>query len=283
MKNYADLHIHTNASDGLLSPEEVIWWANKKKLKAISITDHDTINGVAKAITQSMNKDAPEIVPGIELNSDFSGEEVHVLGYYIDYSDVDFINRLKEIQQSRYTRAIKIIEKLNGLNINISLEQVLNKSKGESIGRPHIARVLVEKGYANDIKDAFNKYIGMDSPAYVERYKLTTKQAINIISSVGGIPVMAHPGLLKKKDILNKLLEQGFKGIEVYHTKHDKKITKQLLEIAINKNLLITGGSDCHGKLINGAPELGAATIDSENFLKLKNAAKKVISNLKYK
>lgn len=275
---YADLHIHTNASDGLLSPEEVIWWANKIKLKAISITDHDTINGVAKAINSNINKDTPEIVPGIELNSDFYGEEVHVLGYYIDYTDVGFLNKLKEIQQSRYTRAINIIKKLKGLNINISTEQVFNASKGESIGRPHIARILVEKGYANDVKDAFNKYIGIDSPAYVERYKLTTKQAVSIINNVGGIPVLAHPGLLKKKTVINELLEQGFKGIEVYHSKHDKKITNQLLEIAINKNLIITGGSDCHGKPINGVPELGTVTIDYESFLKLKNAVK--VNNL---
>lgn len=268
---YVDLHIHTTASDGTLSPEQVLWWARKKKLKAISITDHDTINGVAEAISiNKQNKDL-EIVPGIELNSYFDKEEVHVLGYYIDYTNVAFLNKLKEIQESRYNRAIKIIKKLNDMNINISFEQVLSISKGVSIGRPHIARVLSENGYSKDIKDAFNKYLGKDCPAYVERYKLTTKQAIQMISNVKGIPVLAHPGLLNNKTIIKELLDQGFQGIEVYHTKHDNNTIKELLKIATK--LLITGGSDCHGKTADGIPELGNVTIDYNTFMKLKKAA----------
>ena len=270
---YADLHIHTTASDGILSPEQVIWWAAKKQLKAISITDHDTINGVAEALLINKQNNDIEIVPGIELNSYFNGEEVHVLGYYIDITDEAFLNKLKEIQDFRYNRALKIIKKLNMLNISISVDQVLSISKGDSVGRPHIARALVKNGYAKDVKDAFNRYLAKDCPAYVERYKLTTKQAIETINNIKGIPVLAHPGLLNNKAIINELLDLGFRGIEVYHSKHDESAVNRFLKIALEKDLLITGGSDCHGKLIDGKPELGNAAIDHGKFIELKKAA----------
>lgn len=270
---YADLHIHTNASDGLLSPEEVVWWACKKQLKAISITDHDTISGVVKALRINNYKDYLEIVPGIELNSDFYGEEIHVLGYYINCNNEWFISKLEEIQLSRYYRAIKMIKKLNDININISMEQVEKISKGKSIGRPHIARVMIEKGYVNDLKSAFDKYIGKNRPAYVDRYKLSTKQAIQMISDIGGIPVLAHPGLLKEKSKIYTILNQGFKGIEVYHIKHDKDTVKWLEGVAKRKELIITGGSDCHGILVNKEPVLGTITINFSKFLLLKKAA----------
>lgn len=277
---YADLHIHTTASDGLLTPEQVIWWAKNKQLKAISITDHDTIDGVAKAVLINGPWSEFEIVPGIELSSNHNGEEVHVLGYYIDYADESFMNKLKEIQESRYNRALKMISKLKEMDIHISVKQVLNISKGASIGRPHIARALIENGYTKDVKDAYAKYLNKDCPAYVKRYKLTTKQAIQMINSVKGIPVLAHPGLLKDKAIINDLLNQGFDGIEVYHTKHDGETTMELLKIALDEKLLVTGGSDCHGKLVNKTPELGNIRIGYDRFIELKNAAKSKRKNI---
>lgn len=270
---YADLHIHTNASDGILTPEEVVEWAYKKKLRAISITDHDTVSGIERAIKANEIKNSLEIIPGIELNTDYNGEEIHILGYYIEYKNAWFLNILKNMQQSRYERALKMIHILNSLNIMISMDQVQKFSKGSSIGRPHIARAMIESGYIDNIKNGFDKYLGKGRPAYVERYKLDSKQAIEIINKIGGIAVLAHPGLIKNKKIISSIINLGIQGIEVYHTKHDQDTIRYLKYISNERKLLITGGTDCHGITINNQPILGNVTIDYNNFIKLKNAA----------
>ncbi len=256
-----DLHIHTTASDGLLTPDEVVHWANKKNLRAFSITDHDTVSGV-KEVLKKYKSSYSEIIPGIELNSDYYGEEIHVLGYYIDCNNKFFTDKLKEIQHFRYNRAVRMIKKLNDLGVNIDIKQIEKESVGKSIGRPHIAHILIDNGYAKNLKSAFDKYIGKNRPAYVERYKLTTKQAINMVIEAKGVPVLAHPGLIENKNLINDILNLGFKGIEVYHTKHDKETEEWLLEIASAQGLAITGGSDCHGVLINKEPILGSVFID---------------------
>lgn len=270
---YADLHIHTNASDGILTPEEVVEWAYKKKLRAISITDHDTVSGIDRAINANKIKNFLEIVPGIELNTDYNGEEIHILGYYIDYKNTWFLNILKKMQQSRYERALKMIHILNGLNIMISMDQVQKISQGSSIGRPHIARAMIESGYIDNIKTGFDKYLGKGRSAYVERFKLDSKEAIEIINKIGGVAVLAHPGLIKNKKIISSIINLGIQGIEVYHTKHDQDTIRYLKYISKEKKLLITGGTDCHGFMVNNQPILGNETIDYNNFIKLKNAA----------
>jgi len=271
---YADLHIHTTASDGVLAPKEVLKWAFKKGLKAISITDHDTVSGMTEALSINKLTDL-EIIPGIELNSEHNDEEVHVLGYYFNYNNKGFLEKLREIQQFRHDRAIKMIRKLNHLNIDINIDEVKYISNGESVGRPHIAQALINKGYAKDIKSAFKDYIGIGCPAYVGRYKLSTKQAIMMINDADGVPVLAHPGLLKDESKLNDILDQGFSGIEVYHSKHDNKTVKRLKDFAREKGLLITGGSDCHGKPHNNEPILGTVTINYNEFSLLKQFAGK--------
>lgn len=270
---YADLHIHTNASDGILTPAEVVEWAQKKKLRAISITDHDTVFGIDKALESNKNNNYLEIIPGVELNTDFYGEEIHILGYFIDYNDTNLLNILKKMQQSRYERALKIINKLNNLDINISMDQIKRISEGNSIGRPHIARAMIESGYINNIKSAFDNYIGKGRPAYEERFKLESKKAIEIINKIGGVAVLAHPGLIKNKAIISSLINIGIQGIEVYHTKHDYDTIRYLNNIAKEKKLLITGGTDCHGIMVNNEPILGNVTIDYNKVIKLKNAA----------
>jgi len=267
---YADLHIHTNASDGLLSPEEVVKWAIIKKLRAIAITDHDTITGIEPAINSNDRSDKLEIIPGVELNTEFDGKEVHILGYFIDYKNSWFLDILDKIQNSRYHRARKMIEKLQHLGIKISFERVEEISKGSSIGRPHIARAMVESGYVSDIPDAFDKYIGEGCPAYVERYKLTTKEAIEIINKIKGIPVLAHPGLITDKNIINHILDLGIMGIEVYHPKHDSDMISYLFLLSKKRGLFITGGTDCHGYMQNGQPIMGNVSINYNKVLELK-------------
>lgn len=267
----ADLHIHTTASDGLLSPSEVVRWASVKRLTAIGITDHDTINGISPALEAS-SEYGVEVVPGIELSTLYEEEEIHILGYYIDYKAAWFLNTLEKIQNSRYERAASIVSKLNGLGINITLEQVTNIANDGAIGRPHIARAMINKGYINNIKEAFKSYIGKGCPAYVERYKLSSGEAIDILKKLGGLSVLAHPGLIKNKANIGNIINLGIDGIEVYHSKHDDETIRNALAIASSRKLLITGGSDCHGMKVNNEPILGNCSVDYKYVQKLKEA-----------
>lgn len=270
----ADLHIHTTASDGLMTPDEVVYWSKLKRLTAIGITDHDTVNGISSAEDASL-KYGVEIVPGIELSTLFEDEEIHILGYYIDYKDPWLLNILEKIQNSRYERAAQIVNKLNGLGVEITLEQVKIKADNGAIGRPHIARAMIDKGYITNIKEAFKGFIGKDCPAYVERYKVSSKEGIDIIKRTGGISVLAHPGLIKNKAKISNIINLGIDGIEVYHSKHDDETIRNALAIARTRNLLITGGSDCHGVKLNNEPMLGNYSVDYKYVEMLKDAVKR--------
>lgn len=270
----ADLHIHTTASDGLMSPEEAVQWACIKRLAALGITDHDTVNGIQPAEEASL-KHGIELVPGIELSTVYDEEEIHILGYYIDYKAEWFLERLEKIQNSRYERALKIVRKLNGMGIKITFEQVESIADSGAIGRPHIARAMIDNGYVGSIKEAFQKFIGKGCPAYVERYKLSSAEAIDMIKELGGVSVLAHPGLIRQKCYIEKIINLGIQGIEVYHSKHDDETVRNALAIAASRNLLITGGSDCHGIKVNNEPILGNYTVDYEHVEKLKKSSKK--------
>lgn len=269
----ADLHVHTTASDGLLSPEEVIKWAVHKKLSAVAITDHDTIKGVQPAVDISRQYKI-EVVPGIEFSSEHMDEEIHILGYYINYDKSWLKEKLDEMYQSRYTRAVKMIDKLNDIGVDITLEQVKRIAESGTIGRPHIARAMQEKGYIGNMKEAFKNYIGKGCPAYVERYRISCQEAIDIIKQLGGVPVLAHPGLINNKECIDEILNMGIEGIEVYHTKHDDRTIRDTLKIVDNRKLLITGGSDCHGIFLNNEPILGNVWVDYKYVEILKEKSK---------
>ena len=176
----ADLHLHTTFSDGKLTPQQVVKEAWK-------------LDGVPLALDEAKKYSNLEVIPGIELSTDWGGQEIHILGYYIDYDDVNFKAVLSKLQQRRENRIEKIVEKLKDININISFYEVSKKSSGSSLGRPHVASVLIEKGYAASVKDAFSKYLGRGKPAYVPRGKLTPFDAIDMVKQSKGIPVLAHP------------------------------------------------------------------------------------------
>lgn len=267
-----DLHIHTNASDGILSPEEIIDMAYKTKLKGISITDHDTLDGLAQAEVYLMEKQIPvEFIPGIELNTEYKKIEVHILGYYINYKQQKLINYLAQIKKQRFERAKLMVEKLNNLGFYISFAQVERLIQGDSIGRPHIAMALIEKGYTSSIEEAFEKLLGQGKPAYVPRYKFLPQEAIALIKDAGGIAVLAHPGLINDKNTVDEILKMGLDGIEVFYPQHTQDEIDYFMRLCRNNKLTITGGSDFHGtselKIRN---VIGICGLDEYYYRKLK-------------
>lgn len=240
-----DMHVHTTASDGCLTPEGVIDYAMEKGLFGLAITDHDTIDGIETALDYARYNKLL-VIPGIELSTELNEEEIHILGYNIDYNSKILLNLLNTLKYERENRASKIINRLRDLNIDITLEEVMVNSKEGVIGRPHIAKVLMNKGYVEDIASAFPKYLNKGAVAYVPRYKITPYEAIKLIKEINGTPVIAHPGIIKDKMIIRDLIDNGIEGIEVYHSLHSCQDEDFLYNIAQDFKLLVTGGSDFH-------------------------------------
>lgn len=264
-----DLHIHTTASDGRLSPEEVLVKAAECGLSFIAITDHDTVDGLI-SLTSSCLNHRPVVIPGIEFSIDMPGCEVHLLGYYIDPFNIELKKQLTNLIDDRRLRIEKIVTKLNKLGYNITKEEIFKNTKETtSIGRPYVARVLVEKGYYQSVADVFNKLLYKNGPAYVPHYKLKPRQAIDLINYCRGIPVLAHPGLIGDDGIVIKMIEDGIRGIEVYHPRHNSVEICKYLELARQYRLVVTGGSDFHGIPSRYPEKLGMFSVPDELALNL--------------
>lgn len=243
---YCDLHIHTIFSDGLYKPEEVVRKAKELGFSAIGIADHDAVAGIENAIIEG-EKFGIEVIPACEFSCLMDDKDVHILGYLLDYQNPSLISFLKKVQDKRIERAEKIIGNLSKQGIKIELKRVLEVAKNGAVGRPHIAQVLLEEGYVSTIEEAFMKFIGYHCPAYVPKMEISPKEALDIIRDFKGIPVLAHPISYDFEKIIFPLIKMGIRGIEVYHPDHTEYHTHYFLEIAKKYNLLITGGSDCHG------------------------------------
>ena len=257
-----DLHIHSTASDGSFSPIEIINLAKKIKLKAISITDHDTIDGV-KEILKHSQSNTLEFICGVEISCEPPAQfknlgSIHLLGYGFSVYDKNINAILNKAKKARMQRNPAIIEKLNTLGFNLTIEQVEERFGADQTGRPHIAELMKEKGYVKSFKEAFDKYLGKGKPAYVEKYKVSCSKAIKTILEAGGIPVLAHPGILnlnqshQLEDFIDTLITYGLAGMEVYYTGHDDALTSFYEKLAHEKKLLATGGSDFHGQFNKG-------------------------------
>lgn len=243
-----DLHTHTTSSDGLLTPDELINKSITIGLSGIGITDHDSTDALKTADMISRTKKNFRIIPGIELSCDLNSEEVHILGYFIDYENHSLKNYISVLRGARWSRGVKILQKLIDLGLNLPLGSILEASKENNfIGRATIARYLISFGYVESINEAFDMYLDAGRPAYVERYKLKVSEAINLIHSVGGLSVLAHPGLLKNKDAVTLCIQKGIMGIECRHTKHTPKDIEYFSKICHDNQLISTGGSDYHG------------------------------------
>jgi predicted metal-dependent phosphoesterase TrpH len=243
-----DLHAHTNYSDGLYSPKELIDKAINKGLNGISITDHDTVSGIAEALEYATNLNDFKIIPGIEFSSFYFTSEVHILGYFIDINNKDLLKIISKVKSSRWDRGLAILEKLSDINIILPKTEIIQEAKESGfIGRANIARKLVEYKYVENIGEAFEKYLNIGKPAYIERYKLSIEETINLIHNAGGISVLAHPGFIEDQSALDQCLHHGIMGIECYQSKHTKAQTQEYLNFSKKHNLLATGGSDYHG------------------------------------
>ncbi|MDA2910081.1 PHP domain-containing protein [Nitrospiraceae bacterium AH_259_D15_M11_P09] len=246
-----DLHLHTTYSDGSQPPAEVLAMAHKVHVSALAITDHDTVDGLPEAITAGTDLGI-EVIPGVEISSRLADTELHVLGYFLDWKDPVLLSRLASLRVSRHRRNPRIVEKLNELGLGITYEEVKALAGTDSVGRPHIARVLMEKGYVKSSKEAFDRYLAQGARAYVPRELPDPPEAIAWIREARGIPVLAHPVWLKTsaaglQGLCATLQDHGLRGVEVHYATHNPQQTSEYLEIARQLDLLITGGSDYHG------------------------------------
>lgn len=243
----ADLHCHTTASDGLLTPTELVRLVAELGLKAVAITDHDTIQGWEEAVDAGLNYQI-QVLRGIELNTNWHGKEVHILGYELDGSSNYLKQKLKGLSQARVHRMLEILARLETLGIVISEDDVRQFAQGESIGRPHIAQVLLNHGFIGSIREGFERYIGMGAPAYVPRYKLTPEEGIKLVRQAQGVAVLAHPGIQQLEEGIPDWIQVGLQGIEVWHSEHKLEDVKRYGTLAEHFELLTTGGSDFHGE-----------------------------------
>ncbi len=263
-----DLHVHSTASDGLLTSEELLLRAEEIGLDGLAISDHDTVKGIEEAYTFIAAHPLPlQFIPGIEMNTEVEENEIHILGYFIDYHNSRLLHRLEEIKEARWERARKMVYRLKSMGLAISFEQVEKLAQGDLIGRPHVARALTEKGYVFSVKEAFDKYIGKGRPAYVPRYKFMPREAIELIKGAGGVPILAHPGLLRNKELIHEVIDLGIAGLEVYYPEHTSQQVDGFLQLCQQFNLLVTGGSDFHGTgRHESRSRLGCSGIDVNRF-----------------
>ncbi len=281
--NQVDLHTHTTASDGQFTPTQLVNRACRLGLKVLGITDHDTVAGVAEAQAAGAACGV-EVVAGVEINTDVPGAEVHVLGYFIDPTHGELNEQLARIREGRVGRAKKMAEVLTQMGAPIRFERILEIAGEGSVGRPHVAQALLEAGHISSYSEAFTKYIGRDSPAYVERMKFSPAEACALIRRAGGLPVLAHPvhfdkwGKIKTRfdegGLLPSMLDAGLVGLEVYYTGYDAITVEHLLNTARRYGLLATGGTDFHGIRAN-EPDLGGVYVPMKVVRRLKERATK--------
>jgi hypothetical protein len=244
----ADLHIHSTASDGRLTPADIVLEAAGRGLSFIALADHDSIDGIASAQATARAFPGLKIIPGVEISTDVAEGEVHILGYFIDYNDAEFNAALDRFKKSRLQRGQKMVAKLEKLGIHIDWQRVKEIAGGSSIGRPHIAQAMLEKGYITSFKQAFNEYLGHNRPAYVERDKMTPKEAVELIIKAEGLPVLAHPLTLPDPEAMTvELKAGGLVGLEAYYNGYTPEEISRLLTLADKNELIVTGGSDYHG------------------------------------
>jgi predicted metal-dependent phosphoesterase TrpH len=267
-----DFHMHTTASDGRLSPTELVELAHRRGLDVIAITDHDSTDGLAEARAAATRLGGPRIIAGVELNTDVPDGEVHVIGLFIDPEDAEFQAKLEELRDGREARARRMVEKLAALGMGLDWERV-RALAGGAVGRPHVAQALVEAGHVASVQEAFQRYLGREGPAYVERLRVTPFEAAALLKRAGAVPVLAHPCYAPRPEALvASLVPAGLRGLEAYYSSSPPETVRRFVDLAAEHGLIAGGGSDFHGIDPSRETELGGSNIPSSVLAELEEA-----------
>lgn len=262
----ADLHLHTTASDGRLTPAEIVERALAMGLSVIAITDHDCVNGVQAALDAAADSQIT-VIPGVEIDTDTATREAHILGYFVDHRDPGLLRILDELRASRLDRGRRMVSRLVEMGLPLEWDRVEQLASGGTVGRPHVAQAMLERGYVSTLKDAFTRYIGRGGPAYVRRKKLTPEEALTAIIEAGGLPFLAHPGDMDDLEpYVRELKGAGMVGLEVYYSTYTPERIARLKALADKYGLLTSGGSDYHGLDNTIGSEMGRTDIPPESL-----------------
>jgi len=255
-----DLHIHTTASDGTYTPEEAVAAASESGVEVLGIADHDTLDGIEPALAAGRRLGLT-VVPAVEINTDYGETEAHILGYFIDHRSSELEHLCQKIRRLRLERAREMLARLRSLGLRVEEEQVVQLAAGGSVGRPHVARALVQTGCVSTEAEAFARFIGRGQPAYVPRYRLTPQAAAQAIRSAGGIAVLAHPTKVGNDLLVQGLVAQGLDGLEAYHCDHSAAQSRHYVALARQMGVLVTGGTDSHGPHSDRPVAIGAVPV----------------------
>ena len=265
---FADLHLHTQFSDGTFTPEELVGHGARLGFAALALTDHDTVEGCAR-MAAACAAAGIEFIPGAELTAEHNDTELHVLGYFLDTQNQKLLAEIAKFQAVRQNRIREMVALINELGVPLEAESVFALANCKSPGRPHVARALVKAGLVANLDEAFERFLKKNRPAWVPKKKVSALEAIELVHQAGGLAVMAHPGLNRTDAVIPALVDAGLDGIECFHTKHSTATSERYLEIADRFHLLVTGGSDCHG-FSKGKPLIGGVKLPYERVEKLK-------------
>lgn len=282
----ADLHVHSTASDGRLSPRELIQLAARNGVSIIAITDHDTVDGIIPALESTKDFPSVRVIPGVEISASSTDNEVHILGYFVNPYDPILLDTLDHLRASRRIRSQRMVSKLAGLGLSIDWQRIQELAANGSIGRPHVAQAMLERGYVLSFKQAFKEYIGRGRPAYVEREKITPEDAVELIVKADGLPVLAHPANISHLENTVRCLQKaGLVGIETYYGDYTPSVRAHLASLAQKYELIACGGSDYHAFGDAEETPLGGVDIPSENVDRLLSLQKSRVesSNLEVK
>jgi hypothetical protein len=275
MTGGVDLHSHTTASDGTLTPRELVRAAARRGVRVLAVTDHDSTEGLRDAIDEAAQHPPLTIVPGLEINCDVPGAEVHILGYYVDAEAAWFQDFLREQRVERAARVHRIAARLAELGMPIDPAEVFALVNEGSAGRPHVAQVMVQRGYVTSVREAFDRYLHTNGPANVPRKRLTPADAVRLIRRARGVPVFAHPGLADRDALIPELIEAGLLGIEAIYAEHSAAQTAHYKDLCRAHGLVATGGSDYHGERSGRTNQLGHPPVPMSVWEELKNAAER--------
>jgi hypothetical protein len=265
---FADLHLHTQFSDGTFTPEELAGHGASLGFATLALTDHDSVEGCAR-MAAACTAAGIEFIVGAELTAEHGDTEVHILGYFLDPENQTLLEKIAGFQAVRQDRIREMVAALNRVGVPLQVESVFALANCQSPGRPHVARALVKEKLIGNLDEAFEKYLKKGRPAWVPKTKMSALEGVELIHQAGGLAVMAHPGLNRTDEIIPALVNAGLDGIECFHTKHSTALSERYLEIADRFHLLVTGGSDCHG-FSKGKPLIGGVKLPYEHVEKMK-------------